>query len=119
MLGRFVLGLIAMGVSGALLSTARAGDPPVSHWAVTGVAADDVLHLRDVPSADSQSLARIPPTARGLKNLGCRRPETPFGDWARMSDQERNLSRTRWCRVVFDGREGWVAFHFLKPDPSH
>jgi hypothetical protein len=87
-----------------------------THWAVTGVAADDVLHLRDVPSADSRSLARIPHNARGLKHLGCRRNQLPLEQWARMSDNARREALTQWCRVQYRDQQGWVAGRFLRPD---
>jgi hypothetical protein len=89
-----------------------------SFWAVTGVAPDDVLHLRDVPSADSKSLADIPFNARGLKNFGCRRGELPFDQWARMNEAQRRAANTKWCRVEFRGKQGWVAGRFLKEDPE-
>jgi hypothetical protein len=85
-------------------------------WAVTGVAADDVLHLRDVPSADSKSLAGIPFDARGLKNFGCRRGELPFEQWVRMSEGARRAANTKWCRVEYHGQAGWVAGRFLTED---
>lgn len=91
--------------------------PSPDFWAVTGVARDDVLHLRDVPSADSKSLAGIPFNARGLKNFGCRRGELPFEQWARMSEPQRRAANTKWCRVEFRGQQGWVAGRFLKEDP--
>jgi len=87
-----------------------------SFWAVTGVGPDDVLHLRDVPSADSKSLAGIPFNARGLKNFGCRRGELPFDQWARMNEAQRRAANTKWCRVEFHGKQGWVAGRFLKED---
>jgi hypothetical protein len=89
-----------------------------SFWAVTGVGRNDVLHLRDVPSADSKSLASIPFNARGLKNFGCRRGELPFDQWARMSEAQRRAANTKWCRVEFQGIEGWVAGRFLREDTT-
>jgi uncharacterized protein YgiM (DUF1202 family) len=86
------------------------------YWAVTGVARGDVLHLRDMPSADSRSLARIPPDARGLRHLGCRRNQPPLEQWMRMSQQQRQEAQTEWCRVDYRGKEGWVAGRFLKKD---
>lgn len=85
-------------------------------WAVTGVSAGDVLHLRDVPSAESQSLAGIPANARGLSNLGCRRNQLPLEQWMRLSKTQRELAQTRWCRVEYRGKQGWVAGRFLKDD---
>jgi hypothetical protein len=99
---------------------ASAEDPPKS-WAVTGVKANDVLHLRDVPSADSKSLARIPANARGLKHLGCRRNQPLMEVWVRMSEKARHEAMTQWCRIEYRGQQGWVAGRFLKPDngPHH
>ena len=94
---------------------AKAEDPP-AFWAVTGVGASDVLHLRDVPSADSKSLARIPSNARGLKHLGCRRNQPPMEQWARMTEAARREALTQWCRIEYRGQEGWVAGRFLKRD---
>jgi hypothetical protein len=87
-------------------------------WAVTGVRSDDVLHLRDVPSADSKSLAGIPYNARGLKHLGCRRNEMPFEDWIKLNKEARKAALMQWCRVEYKGQQGWVAGRFLKPDES-
>lgn len=90
----------------------------VDYWAVTGVASDDVLHLRDVPSADSKSLARIPPTAHGLRNFGCRRTQLSMDVWMKMSKQERRFAQTRWCRVQYRDKQGWVAGRYLKKDDA-
>jgi hypothetical protein len=95
---------------------AFAADQHADYWAVTGVASDDVLHLRDVPSADSKSLARIPPNAHGLRNFGCRRNELPLDVWMKLSKEERRNAQTRWCRVEYRGKKGWVAWRFLKKD---
>ena len=108
---------IAIAVWMIVLGAAEAGaeDPP-AFWAVTGVASSDVLHLRDVPSADSRSLAQIPANARGLKHLGCRRNQPPMDLWARMNAAQRREALTQWCRVEYHGLEGWVAGRFLKRD---
>jgi hypothetical protein len=87
-------------------------------WAVTGVRSDDVLHLRDVPSADSKSLAGIPFNAKGLKHLGCRRNEMPFEDWVKLNKEARKSALMQWCRVDYKGQQGWVAGRFLKPDDT-
>ncbi|HJZ29816.1 MAG TPA: hypothetical protein VKF35_01860 [Hyphomicrobiaceae bacterium] len=106
------------GCGGGLIAAAEDEvHPSPPFWAVTGVSADDVLHLRDVPSADSKSLAGIPSNARGLKNFGCRRGELPFDQWARMGERERRAANTKWCRIEFRGKQGWVAGRFLKEDP--
>lgn len=110
---RVVIAAIAIGAAAS--SDITAEDPP-KFWAVTGVSSNDVLHLRDVPSADSKSLAKIPPNARGLKHLGCRRNQPPMEQWARMNEAQRREALTQWCRVDYRGQEGWVAGRFLKRD---
>ena len=115
-----LLAVAALAVASAAFSpaTSRAQEyaPSPSFWAVTGVRSDDVLHLRDVPSAESKSLAGIPPSAHGLKNLGCRQNHPPLEQWMRMSQAQRELAATRWCRVEYQGKEGWVAARYLKKD---
>jgi hypothetical protein len=93
-------------------------DEMPAFWAVTGVRSDDVLHLRDVPNADSKSLARIPFNARGLKHLGCRRNEMPFEDWIKLNKEARKAALMQWCRVEYKGQQGWVAGRFLRPDDT-
>lgn len=104
----------------ALPSLAQA-DEPQKYWAVSGVAANDVLHLRDVPNGDSKSLARIPYNARGLKHLGCMRNQPDFDRWVSMTKEQRRDATLEWCRVDYNGKQGWVAGRFLKADaaPRH
>lgn len=108
---------VAAALSLLLLPAAvvHAEEPP-EFWAVTGVSAGDVLHLRDVPSADSKSLADIPPNARGLKHLGCRRNQPPLDLWMRMNETARREALTQWCRVEYGGMQGWVAGRYLTKD---
>ena len=98
----------------ALGRPGAAPSPPF--WAVTGVRANDVLHLRDVPSAEAKSLAGIPPNAHGLKNLGCRYSQPPLDQWTRMNKAQRELAVTQWCRIEYQGKQGWVAARYLKKD---
>ena len=83
---------------------------------VTGVAPNDVLHVRDVPSADSRSIGTIPPAAHGLQNLGCLRKQASLDDWMRMTAAQRADAKLLWCRVEYKGTVGWVAGRFLKRD---
>lgn len=108
--------LFALGAL-APAAAAAAAEPP-KLWAVRGVAAGDVLHLRDVPSAESRSLARIPPNARGLKHLGCRRNQPPLDVLVRMSKAQQAEAQTQWCRVEYRGRQGWVAGRYLEADTA-
>ena len=114
-MSRAVILACALAIGAIPSVDARAEDPP-KFWAVTGVGSSDVLHLRDVPSADSRSLARIPPNGRGLKHLGCRRNQPPMEQWARMTEAARREALTQWCRIEYRGQQGWVARRFLKPD---
>ena len=100
----------------AIVSAGVNAEEPPAFWAVTGVASNDVLNMRDVPSADSKSVGQIPPNARGLKHLGCRRNQPPLEQWARMNQAARREALTQWCRVEYHGQQGWVAGRFLKPD---
>jgi hypothetical protein len=107
---------LALAVVSLTVTVAATAQETPGTWAVTGVAPDDVLHLRDVPHGDSKILADIPPTARGLKGLGCITPEPSFDRWAGMTEAERANAKLEWCRVDYRGRQGWVAGRFLKPD---
>lgn len=109
-LGIAVCASFALGAQGA-----SAEDPP-AYWAVTGVAANDVLNLRDVPHGDSKKLAGIPPGTRGLKHLGCITPEPSLHRWMIMTESEKKNAKLEWCRVDYRGTEGWVAARFLTPD---
>jgi hypothetical protein len=106
---------LVLALAGLAPSAGLSQDAP-RFWAVTGVAGDDTLHLRDVPSAESRSLTRIPHNARGLKHLGCRRNQPPMELWVRMSAQQKREALTRWCRVEYRGMQGWVAGRYLRPD---
>src|SRR4249920_2012640 len=107
---------VARSVFSPATSLAQEYAPSPPFWAVTGVRSDDVLHLRDVPSAESKSLAGIPANALGLKNLGCRQNHPPLEQWMRMSQAQRELAATLWCRVEYQGKQGWVAARYLKKD---
>lgn len=100
---------------GAEEAAPTADGPPVL-LAVTGVKSDDVLHLRDLPSADSKSLAGIPPNARGLKKIGCMRVQLSMDRYMYMSKQERNDAQAPWCRVEYQGKQGWVSARYVKEE---
>ena len=105
--------LLARPIAGPTLA-----EETTTFWAVTGVAAGDVLHLRDVPSAESRSLANIPPNARGLRHLGCRRNQPALEVWMRMNIAQRQAAQMLWCRVEYRGKQGWVAGRYLRADPG-
>jgi uncharacterized protein YraI len=87
-------------------------------YAVTGVAADDVLNLRSGPSPHSDKIGEIPHDGRGLRNLGCQGVPT-FAEWEKMTPEQRTESgKKRWCRVRFGDLEGWVAGRYLREDSA-
>ena len=108
---------ISFVVAGVILGAATGSAEDAPHrFVVTGVAPNDVLQVRDVPSADSRSIATIPPAAHGLKNLGCLRKQASLDDWMRMTAAQRADAKLLWCRVEYKGTVGWVAGRFLKRD---
>lgn len=115
-IGRVAGIAICAGFAASLAPAAAGAQEPPPFFAVTGVAADDVLNMRDVPNGDSRKLGAIPPNERGLKNLGCLRPEPSLDRWMTMTEDERKNAKLEWCRVEYHGQQGWVAARFLKPD---
>ena len=80
---------------------------------VTGVAADDVLNIRQAPDAESAKIGEIPPDGDGIRNLGCQ-GGLGIAEWQAASEAERETAaRSRWCRINYQGIEGWVAGRFL------
>ena len=109
-----LLTLAAMSWAPAALADADGPD----FFAVTGVAADDVLNLRASPSPRAEKIGEIPHDGRGLRNLGCEGLPS-FAEWQAMTPQEREQSDRRyWCRIAYDGQEGWVAGRFLREDSA-
>jgi hypothetical protein len=114
-----ILARIPSLVAGIILTTiAPLAEEGAARFTVTGVAPNDVLHVRDVPSADSRSIGTIPPAAHGLQNLGCLRKQASLDDWMRMTAAQRADAKMLWCRVVYKGTVGWVAGRFLKRDSA-
>lgn len=104
----FVLLLAVCAVEGAI---ADASGP--DFFRVTGVAADDVLNIREAPDAGSAKIGEIPPDGDGVRNLGCQ-GGLSFAEWQAASEAERQAAaRSRWCRINYQGVEGWVAGRFL------
>ncbi len=85
-------------------------------YAVTGITAEDVLILRSAPADDAEPIATIPHNAHGLQNLGCQGLPS-VGEWTQMTKNQRDESRRHyWCKVNYQGAEGWVAGRFLRED---
>lgn len=60
---------------------------------VAGVRADDVLNVRQGPSADTPAIGKIPPTGQGVRLLG--------------------RCQLEWCPIVHGGISGWVNSTYL------
>lgn len=105
------IGALAICIAAASQANADAGGP--DSWAVTGVAADDVLNIRAEPNASSRIVGTVPPDGRGLANLGCTGVPS-FAQWEQMSEHARQTAgANRWCRIRYRDTEGWVRGKFL------
>lgn len=71
-------------------------------WFVWNVESDDVLNVRAEPDANSAVLAVLAHNATGI---------TLYSEEARNGD-------TPWGVVELDGRTGWVALDYLRPEPT-
>lgn len=97
----------------ALAAGAEAEADGPDYFKVTDVAANDVLNIREMPDAAAAKIGEIAPDADGIRNLGCE-GGLSFAEWQAASTEEREAARhQRWCRISFDGVEGWVAGRFL------
>ncbi len=108
-------------VSGAALPAFGEASGP-DFFQVVGVAPDDQLNIRAEPNAGAARVGAIPPGSDGVRNLGCR-GGLDYAEWAEATPAEREAAgRQRWCRVAWDGVEGWVAARYLaegsRPAPT-
>ncbi len=94
-------------------SEIRATADGPDHYRVIGVSPGSYLNLRAGAGTGYPKIGEIPADADGLANLGCV-GGLSFAEWQKASATEREAARReRWCRVRFDGLEGWVAGIFL------
>lgn len=96
-----VVTLLLLSISPAAHATAEGPD----FYAVRNVRSDDVLNMRQAPSAKARIVGIIPYNARRVENTGETFPEI-------RSDMDAPV----WCKVRYGGREGWVACRFLGED---
>ena len=67
---------------------------------IKDVAADDVLNIRTGPGASHDKIGSIPPTADGIRNLGCQ-GGLSYAEWAEASQAERDAAaKRRWCHLL-------------------
>lgn len=113
---RITLTLLLQLMLAGLAVTAFAEADGPDFFAVTDVAADDVLNIRAGPSAGTDKIGEIPHDGHAVQNLGCQGLPS-FAEWQQMSAQARRAARRdHWCRVRYEGVEGWVAGRFLRED---
>lgn len=105
-----------MGLAIGLTALAEADGP--DFYRVSGVESGDVLNIRIEPNAKAQIIGAIPPTGAGLRNLGCQGGPN-LEQWSRMNHEQRlQAKRQRWCRIEYEGVEGWVAGWYLVEDSA-
>lgn len=75
-------------------------------WAVTGVARHDTLAVRELPVGDSKLVASVPAAAAGLPRGICVNTNPQLG------------YSSEWCRVTYEGVEGWAERRFLRSDTT-
>jgi heat shock protein HslJ len=101
---------VFLGISPAA-ALAEADGP--DFFRVTGVAADDVLNIRDAANARASKIGEIPHDANGIRSLGCE-GGLSFAAWEKATEAEREAAaKQRWCKVEYSGVSGWVAARFL------
>ncbi|WP_169054082.1 META domain-containing protein [Nitratireductor sp. XY-223] len=105
---------LAVGMLLAAVSVALATADGPDFFMVRGVAADDVLNIRREPNPKAEKIGEIPPDGNGIENLGCE-GGLSFAEWLDATEEEREASERRtWCRIAYDGIEGWVAGRYLE-----
>ncbi len=107
-------------IIGLLLSTlltngawAEEGGPDC--FKVTGVAPGDTLNIHTEPHVKSKVIGEIARETDNIKNLGCKGGLT-FNEYSTLSKAEQEQikkERPRWCKIAFDGVEGWVYGRYL------
>ncbi|WP_242523163.1 SH3 domain-containing protein [Thiocystis minor] len=109
--------LATVTILGLLLNpapVAAEADGP-DYYRVTGVAPTDVLSIRATPDPGAAQVGSIPPGADCVRNLGCR-GGLSFEEYSTLSkaeQAERLRHHPRWCKIEYQGIEGWVAGRYL------
>jgi heat shock protein HslJ len=110
---RFIRPAATMGLLLAMAAGVRAEADGPDYFRVTGVAENDVLNIHEAPDAEAAKLGEIPWNGDGIRNLGCE-GGLSFDEWQKATPEQREAgAKTRWCRVSYDGVEGWAAGWFL------
>ena len=108
--------LLAVAALGSGPGTASAEADGPDFFAVTGVATDDVLNIRERPQAQAPKLGEIPPDGVCIRNLGCQGGLT-FQEFNELSEEQkarRVREHPRWCKIEYRSMTGWVAGRYLR-----
>jgi len=71
------------------------------------------LALRAEPASAGRRIGEIPAGAKGIENKGCRGASDIA--WDHLSPELRSaMEKERWCRVRYQGKQGWVSAKFLQ-----
>ena len=111
MLGFCVAALLLMSM-GSALATADGPD----FYSVIGVADDDLLNIRAEPDPHAKKIGEIPPDGTCVRNLGCQGGLT-FREFTELSEErkaKRLKENPRWCKIEYQGVNGWVAGRYLR-----
>jgi uncharacterized protein YraI len=108
------LALITTLIFAAGAAVADADGP--DFFRVTGVSGHDVLNIRAEPGPHAKRIGEIPPDGTCVRNLGCRGGLTfqEFTDLSEAQKAERLKENPRWCKVEYQGVQGWVAGAYLQ-----
>lgn len=119
---RGAIASVAAGLALAHAATAGAADAPpktpafveAPFYALTNEVTRKLI-LRGEPASSGKRIGELPAGARGIEGKGCRGP-SDIG-WDHLSPDLRSaMSKERWCRVRWQGVEGWVSARYLRPD---
>jgi len=105
----FIVAALAAGSSGT--AAAQAGGP--EYFRIIDLKTDDNVNVRSEPNANAKVVGRIPKSADGVKNLGCKGGLTAK-QWEKANSARKKAdARTGWCEVQFKDVKGWISRRLL------
>jgi SH3-like domain-containing protein len=95
------------------LALAEADGP--DFFKVSGVASDDALNVHAEAHVKSKVIGEIAPGMDCLKNLGCKGGLTMNESMTLSKEKQAEIERKRprWCKIDFDGIQGWVYAQYI------
>ncbi|WP_434139150.1 SH3 domain-containing protein [Photobacterium leiognathi] len=110
-----MLVVTALGLCSAFINLAYATADGPDYYDVHLVEKHDVLNIREEPVYSAKKLGEIPYDGICLQNRGCVGGVT-YQEFSTLSDAELAVirkQRPRWCKVNYQGTEGWVAAKYV------